>query len=111
MSEGNIPSINDFLNKNEDLPSVEDFIEGHKKEKIVEEKQIPIKEEVNQNDLLLENAISKIVDSQNLTEVLRLIGDIRKDIPEIPEVKYYDTELKELSEQILEVQKNIFKNQ
>tara|TARA_B100001778_G_scaffold266333_1_gene227434 strand:+ start:25 stop:3210 length:3186 start_codon:yes stop_codon:yes gene_type:complete len=107
MSEGNIPSINDFLNKNEDLPSVEDFIEGHKKEEIVEEKQIPIKEEVNQNDLLLENAISKIVDSQNLTEVLRLIGDIRKDIPEIPEVKYYDTELKELSEQILEVQKNI----
>ena len=107
MSEGNIPSIDDFLNKNKDLPSVEDFIEGHEKEEIVEEKQIPIKEEVNQNDLLLENAISKIVDSQNLTEVLRLIGDIRKDIPEIPEVKYYDTELKELSEQILEVQKNI----
>ena len=107
MSEGNIPSINDFLNNNEDLPSVEDFIEGHKKEEIVEEKQIPIKKEVNQNDLLLENAISKIIDSQNLTEVLRLIGDIRKDIPEIPEVKYYDTELKELSEQILEIQKKI----
>ena len=29
---------------------------------------------------------------------MRLVNDVREDIPEIPEIKYYDEQLEELSE-------------
>ena len=38
---------------------------------------------------------------QNLTEVIRLINDVRESIPDIPEIKCYDNELKELSEHLM----------
>ena len=34
-----------------------------------------------------------VEEAQDLTEIIRLISDVRKDIPEIPEIKYYDDEL------------------
>jgi len=40
---------------------------------------------------------------QDLTEIIRLISDVRKDIPEIPEIKYYDSELESILEQIKEI--------
>ena len=40
---------------------------------------------------------------QDLTEIIRLINDVRKDIPEIPEIKYYDSELESILEQIKEI--------
>ena len=33
-------------------------------------------------------------------ELLRLVNDIREEIPDIPEIKYYDKELEDLEEQI-----------
>ena len=33
-------------------------------------------------------------------ELIRLINDVREEIPDIPEIKYYDKELEELAEQI-----------
>ena len=36
----------------------------------------------------------------DLTEILRLISDVRKDIPEIPEIKEYDAELAAICEVI-----------
>ena len=36
-----------------------------------------------------------------------MINDVRKDIPDIPEVKYYDKELEELSEQISGIKDSI----
>ena len=72
-----LPSIDDII-KEENLPSVEEFIE-EEKEDIVEEKiEEPVEEE----------------ETGDLTEVLRLINDVRRDIPDIPEIKYYDEELK-----------------
>jgi len=41
-----------------------------------------------------------IEETQDLTEIIRLISDVRKDIPEIPEIKYYDDELKSIIERI-----------
>ena len=102
MSE-NLPSIDDFTEDNsklpstddiikeENLPSVEDFIEKEK-EDIVEEKiEEPVEEE----------------ETGDLTEVIRLINDVRKDIPDIPEIKYYDEELRELSEKLIEFRESI----
>ena len=50
--------------------------------------------------VLLEQEIQQLIQhhaqlkkQQDLTEIIRLISDVRKDIPEIPEIKYYDSEL------------------
>ena len=99
MSEDNLenlPSIEDLIVESE-LPSVEEFIEKEKDE--VEE----IIEEVD----IEEEAIDDKISVESLGEILRLISDVRKDIPNIPEIKYYDKELKELSEHIWEVKRRI----
>ena len=99
MSEDNLenlPSIEDLVEGSE-LPSVEEFIEKKKDE--VEE----IIEEVD----IEEEAIDDKISVESLGEILRLISDVRKDIPNIPEIKYYDKELKELSEHIWEVKRSI----
>ena len=97
MSE-QLPSIDDFYEelpsveeviKEENLPSVDEFIE--KEEEIVEE---TIEEPV-------------IEDAEDLTEVIRLINDVRKDIPDIPEIKYYDEPLQKLSEYVEQIKESI----
>ena len=37
---------------------------------------------------------------EQYTEIVRLVNDVRKDIPEIPEVKYYDDQLNTIEEKI-----------
>ena len=73
----NLPSMDDFLHE-EQLPSVEDYIE--KEEEVVEEIEETVEPE-------------EVESTVDLTEILRLISDVRKDIPEIPEIKEYDAEL------------------
>ena len=94
MSKEDLPSIDDLVNS--DLPSVEDFITEENAEElpsvqdfIVEEKEEEIVE-----------TVEEVEEQIDLTEVIRLINDVRKDIPDIPEVKYYDQELEQLSEKI-----------
>ena len=80
-----LPSVEDFITEEnaEELPSVEEYIE--KEEEIVEELNTPV----------------------DLTEIVRLINDVRKDIPDIPEVKYYDAELEKLCEIVDQVRSEI----
>ena len=92
IDESNLPSVDELIVEN-NLPSVDDFIDmsvgaGNTavdtapcsvEEEIIEEKQ------------------------QDLTEIIRLISDVRKDIPEIPEIKYYDDELRSIIERIEEI--------
>jgi len=80
-----LPSVEDFITEEnaEELPSVEEYIE--KEEEIVEELDTPV----------------------DLTEIVRLINDVRKDIPDIPEVKYYDAELEKLCEIVDQVRSEI----
>ena len=92
LLESKLPSVDEFI-KEEDLPSVDEFVE--KEEEVIEEETI-------------EEPV--IEDAEDLTEVIRLINDVRRDIPvvpEIPEIKYYDEELKELSERIEEIRESI----
>lgn len=108
-----LPSIEDFLNKNEqlvsisecisesnDLPSISDFI-GGKIEDCVE----------NNEEVLIENYNFEVenINDKNLVEVLRLINDVKDSIPSIPEVKYYDEELTIIDEK-LEILKNYVSN-
>ena len=93
VSNDNLPSIEKFLTEEveQELPSVEDYIENEKVEQEVEE----------------EPDVEETGSSTDLTEIIRLINDVRKDIPEIPEIKYYDSELEKLCEVVDEIRSNI----
>ena len=99
-----LPSIDDFLEElpsvdevitEENLPSVDEFVEKEEEE-LVEE--LTLKTE--------EPEISEEAQG-DLTEVLHLINAVRRDIPEIPEIKYYDEPLQKLSEYVEEIKNGI----
>ena len=93
-ADENLPSIEDFITeeKVEELPSVEDFIE--KEEEVIEEATQTIEDADG-------NSFAEVKDIvPPWPELVRMINDVRSDIPDIPEVKYYDQELQDLAEQI-----------
>ena len=90
----NLPSINDYITEEnaEELPSVEDFI---KKEEEILTEGIQTIEDADGNSFA---EVKDIVPPW--PELIRMINNIREEIPDIPEIKYYDKELEELAEQI-----------
>lgn len=97
----NLPSINEFITEEvqEDLPSVENFIE---KEQEIFTEQTQTIEDVNGETFA---EIQDIVPPW--PELVKMVNDIRADIPDIPEIKYYDKELEQLAEQISQVRNEI----
>ena len=97
----NLPSIDEFITEEvqEDLPSVESFIE--KEQEILTEQTQTI-EDVNGETFA---EIQDIVPPW--PELVKMVNDIRADIPDIPEIKYYDKELEQLAEQISQVRNEI----
>ena len=92
--QSNLPSIDEFITEEveEDLPSVEDFIE--KEKEIISEQTQTIEDANGESFAEVKDIIPP------WPELVRMINDVRADIPDIPEVKYYDKELEELAEQI-----------
>ena len=88
-----LPTIDEVIKEEKELPSIDEFVEEEKE--VVEE--IP------------DNAPCSIEEDaqQDLTEIVRLINDVRKDIPEIPEVKYYDEQLEQLTAYVEEIKGSI----
>jgi len=107
----NLPSINDFANTGDDLPSVEEFIPEESLpsiEEFLEEEYQELKEETQTIEDLNGNTFAEVEDIvPPWPELIRLINDIREDIPDIPEIKYYDEELKALTEEIDSLRENI----
>ena len=122
----NLPSIDDY--KSEELPSLDSILEEYKlpsvedfkekEEEVVEEEKNTCGEgEYFCNDEQKCKPIPKghkvlpdgelVKESQDLTEVLHLINAVRKDIPKIPEIRYYDDQLEQLSEHIEEVRTSL----
>ena len=97
-----LPSVEDFLKEEveEELPSVEDYIE---EEEVKEEDTVTI-EDAN-GDPFLE--VTDVVKAPEWSELVRMVNDVRESIPDIPEIKYYDEELKQLAEHIDQVSENI----
>ena len=100
MSE-QLPSIDDFYEElpqvdevitEENLPSIDEFIEKEEED---------IVEETIEEPVVLEETTG------DLTEILHLINAVRRDIPEIPEIKYYDEELEKISAYIEQVKEGI----
>ena len=99
MSKEELPSIDDEVTN--DLPSVEDFITEENAE------ELPSVEEYIEKEEVVETAEEEVEQATDLTEIVRLINDVRKDIPDIPEVKYYDAELEKLCEIVDQVRSEI----
>ena len=99
MSKEELPSIDDEIIS--DLPSVEDFITEENAE------ELPSVEEYIEKEEVVETVEEEVEQTTDLTEIVRLINDVRKDIPDIPEVKYYDAELEKLCEIVDQVRSEI----
>ena len=101
LIQKDLPSIDEFLTEESagELPSVEDFIESE---------TVELNEETQTIEDLNGDAFVEIKDIISpWPELIRLINDVRKDIPEIPEIKYYDKELETLTEQISQIKNEI----
>ena len=102
----NLPSIDDFTESLEELPSVGD---------LVEEKDLPSVEgyiEVEEEVQTIEDANGEVfAEVKDIVppwpELLRLVNDLKESIPEIPEIKSYDDELQELLKHIEQVKESI----
>jgi len=112
MSKEELPSIDDYIVDIESLPSVEDYITEEL------DAELPsVEDYIEQEEI--EEAVQTIEDAEGNTfaevkdiippfpELIRLINDVRNDIPDIPEIKYYDKELEDLTEQINQVRDGI----
>ena len=90
-----LPSLEEVLEEN--LPSVNDFLPSQ-----VEEETQTI--ENSDGDSFLE--VTDVVQAPEWSELVRLVNDVRKDIPQIPEIKSYDDELEGICSQIEQIQTN-----
>jgi hypothetical protein len=122
ISKDNLPSLEDFIEKKE-LPSIQDLVEEEiVEEEIIEEEYPSIQEIVENNELpsvqdFLTETIQEVeedkveeeksVSFEDLTEIVSLIEEVRKDIPNIPEIKYYDEELERVHDSICQVRESI----
>jgi len=117
MSEDNIenlPSIEDYKDNSDELPSVEDLIteeELPSVEAFVEKEEEEVKEE---NIQILDDAegnatieVTDVIQAPQWGELVRMVNDVRESIPDIPEIKSYDNELKELSEHLEQLKESI----
>jgi len=104
----NLPSIGDFLTEDvtEELPSVEEFIEIEQKD--LSEESINVSGDFN-GTLIVGDSPEKENQSEGylFAKILDLIAEVRKDIPQIPEIKYYDDELEKLCEIVDQVRSEI----
>ena len=91
LPKSNLPSFDEFIAEEKELPSVQDFVENPD-----ESDEIEAEKEEDEAP----GTPCSVEESQDLTEIVRLINDVRKDIPDIPEIKYYDEELERLTEQV-----------
>ena len=92
-----LPSVDELITE-EKLPSVDEFIEPPRPEE-------EIADEIRKSEEPVDTAPCSI--EEQYTEFVRLVNDVREDIPEIPEIKYYDEQIAELSTKMEEIRESI----
>jgi len=107
----NLPSYRDFIENPDDLPSLGDFKEENLPS-VDDFYQKPVEEETqtienSDGESFLE--VTDVVQVPEWSELVRLVNDVRKDIPKIPEIKYYDEQLEDICAQIEQIQGNYAK--
>ncbi len=105
LGDNNLPSYKDFLEKKEELPSVEEYISESNQNTLEEETQTI--EDANGESFL---EVTDVIQTPEWSELVRLVNDVRKDIPKIPEIRYYDEQLEEICEKISQIQQDYVKS-
>ncbi len=107
----NLPSIDDFEESNQELPSLADLVEEKdlpSVESYIEKEEEEIDEEVQTLEDANGETFAEVKDIvPPWPELLRLVNDLKESIPEIPEIKSYDSELEELLTHIEQVKESI----
>ena len=115
INDENLPSIEDYSDSSDDLPSINDFLVEEELPSVQEFVGPEVIEEDNQTiDDAEGNAfleVTDIVKAPEWSELVRLVNNVRESIPDIPEIKYYDKELEALEEEINQVRAEIPKNE
>tara|TARA_B100000927_G_scaffold102378_1_gene82932 strand:+ start:3364 stop:5082 length:1719 start_codon:yes stop_codon:yes gene_type:complete len=102
----NLPSIDDFAESSEELPSIAELLEEEDLPSV--EGYIEVEEEVQTIEDASGETFAEVKDViPPWPELLRLVNDVKESIPEIPEIKSYDNELKELLTHIEQVKESI----
>ena len=102
----NLPSIDDFTESLEELPSVADLLEEEDLPSV--EGYIEVEEEVQTIENSDGETFAEVKDIvPPWPELLRLVNDVKESIPEIPEIKSYHNELQELLTHIEQVKESI----
>lgn len=112
-NSNNLPSYRDFMENPEDLPSVEDF-----KEEVLPSINDFYQKPVEEETQTIENSdgksfleVTDVVQAPEWSELVRLVNDVRKDIPKIPEIRYYDEQLEEICVKIAQIQEDYAKSE
>ena len=102
----NLPSIDDFAESSEELPSIAELLEEEDLPSV--EGYIEVEEEVQTIEDANGEVFAEVKDIvPPWPELLRLVNDLKESIPEIPEIKSYDDELQELLAHIEQVKESI----
>ena len=102
----NLPSIDDFAESSEELPSITELLEEEDLPSV--EGYIEVEEEVQTIEDANGEVFAEVKDIvPPWPELLRLVNDLKESIPEIPEIKSYDDELQELLTHIEQVKESI----
>ena len=116
LLDKNLPSIEDFVEGDDNLPSVENVVENNNLpsvEDVKEDDDIPsVEDYIEEETVTIEdaegNTFAEVEDIiPPWPELLKIINDVREEIPDIPEIKYYDAELEKLCEIVDEVRSEI----
>ena len=115
INDENLPSIEDYSDVSDDLPSLSDFLV---EEELPSFQEFVSPEEVEEDTQTIEDAegnafieVTDVVKAPEWSELVRLVNNVRESIPDIPEIKYYDKELEALEEEINQVRAEIPKNE
>jgi len=103
-----LPSIEDKI-VDESLPTIEDYIE---EEEVVEEEDIETTggisvQEYSPDMQFRDYEFIDIIKRPEWKELVGLVNEVRDNIPDIPEIKYYDDDLEKISETIEELRSEI----
>jgi len=100
-----LPSYEEFAEDNSNLPSIDDYITEENAEELPSVEDYIVEEVVEEGIQTIEDANGEsFAEVKDIVppwpELVKMVNDVRADIPDIPEIKYYDKELEELAEQI-----------
>ena len=105
--ESDLPSVEDKI-VDENLPTIEDYIE--EEEKVEEEIEttggISV-QEYSPDMQFRDYEFIDIIKRPEWKELVGLVNEVRDNIPDIPEIKYYDDDLEKISETIEELRSEI----